>query len=103
MIDDILLLKDLTDQERLMFQNEYLAVQKSGTTAVLLALFLGGVGAHHFYMGKVGLGVLYLVFFWTLIPAAVALVECFLLGKRVRIHNSDHAQQIVTKLKALRS
>ncbi len=34
---------------------------KDKTTAGLLALLLGGVGAHHFYLGNGGLGVLYLL------------------------------------------
>jgi len=48
---------------------------KSKTTAGLLALFLGGLGAHKFYLGKTGMGVLYLVFCWTFIPALIALIE----------------------------
>jgi TM2 domain-containing membrane protein YozV/RNA polymerase subunit RPABC4/transcription elongation factor Spt4 len=48
---------------------------KSKTTAALLAFFLGGVGAHKFYLGSIGMGILYLVFFWTGIPAFVALIE----------------------------
>ena len=48
---------------------------KSRTVAVLLALFLGGIGAHKFYLGKVGTGLLYLLFFWTCIPAIIALIE----------------------------
>jgi len=48
---------------------------KSKTTAGLLALFLGGFGAHHFYLGQIGLGILYLLFFWTFIPAIVAFFE----------------------------
>lgn len=43
--------------------------------AALLALFLGGIGAHKFYLGKVGQGLLYLLFFWTFIPGIIALVE----------------------------
>lgn len=42
---------------------------------ILLALFLGGVGGHKFYAGKIGAGVLYLVFCWTFIPALIALIE----------------------------
>ncbi|HUY88124.1 MAG TPA: NINE protein [Pirellulales bacterium] len=102
MLDDIILLKDLTDHERLMFQNEYFAVRKSGTTGVLLALFLGLFGAHHFYMGRVGLGVLYLLFCWTYLPFVVGLVECFLMSGRVETFNREKAEYIVTKLKALR-
>ncbi len=64
------------------------AVQRSGNfgaarassgrdriTAALLALFLGGLGGHKFYLGQTGLGILYLLFFWTLIPAIIAFVE----------------------------
>lgn len=48
---------------------------KEKSTAGMLALFLGGVGAHKFYLGKTGQGVLYLLFFWTFIPAFIALAE----------------------------
>ena len=48
---------------------------KSRVTAALLAFFLGGFGAHKFYLGRVGTGILYLVFFWTFIPAIIAFVE----------------------------
>ena len=48
---------------------------KSRITAALLAFFLGGIGAHKFYLGSIGLGILYLLFFWTFIPAVVAFIE----------------------------
>jgi TM2 domain-containing membrane protein YozV len=49
--------------------------RKSRVTAGVLALFLGGIGVHKFYLGKVGQGFLYLIFVWTFIPAIVALIE----------------------------
>ena len=61
-MDDMLLMKDLTDHERLMFQNEMNSRRKDVTAGVLLALFLRGLGVHRFYMGQVGFGVVYLVF-----------------------------------------
>ena len=101
-MDDMVLMKDLNDQERLMFQNEVNSRRKDVTAGVVLSLFLGGLGAHRFYMGQTGLGVLYLCFFWTFIPAVVALVECFLMPARVREHNAVIAQETAVKLKALR-
>jgi TM2 domain-containing membrane protein YozV len=53
---------------------------RTKVVAILLALFLGGVGAHKFYLGQSGQGILYLLFFWTWIPAIIALVEIFMLA-----------------------
>ncbi|GAA0233976.1 MULTISPECIES: TM2 domain-containing protein [Halobaculum] len=48
---------------------------KDKTSAALLAIFLGGLGAHHFYLGNTGRGIIYLVFSWTFIPLLVGLIE----------------------------
>ncbi|WP_295121198.1 TM2 domain-containing protein [Ruminococcus sp.] len=45
------------------------------TAYCLLCIFLGGIGIHKFYAGKVGIGILYLLFCWTLIPSLIALIE----------------------------
>jgi TM2 domain-containing membrane protein YozV len=52
-----------------------MAGDKSRVAAALLAFFLGGFGIHKFYLGRVGQGILYLLFCWTLIPAFIAFVE----------------------------
>jgi TM2 domain-containing membrane protein YozV len=36
---------------------------------------LGGIGVHKFYLNKVGLGILYIIFCWTFIPALIGLIE----------------------------
>lgn len=48
---------------------------KSKTTATILCLFLGGFGIHRFYLGQSGIGLLYLLFCWTFIPAILALID----------------------------
>jgi len=48
---------------------------KNKYVAAMLAFFLGGFGAHKFYLGNIGMGLAYLLFSWTLIPAFVAFIE----------------------------
>ncbi len=48
---------------------------KNHIVAGILALILGGFGIHKFYMGKIGWGIVYLLFFWTVIPAIAGLIE----------------------------
>ena len=48
---------------------------KNKITAGLLAIFLGGLGIHKFYLGKYGQGIIYLLLCWTYIPAIIALIE----------------------------
>jgi len=49
--------------------------QKSKVAAGLLAILLGDFGVHKFYLGQVGIGLLYLCFCWTLIPGIIGLIE----------------------------
>ncbi len=48
---------------------------RSRTVAALLAIFLGGIGIHKFYLGQVGWGIIYIVFCWTWIPAIIGIFE----------------------------
>ncbi len=48
-------------------------------TAGLLAIFVGYFGAHKFYLGQIGIGVVYLLFCWTGIPGIIALIEGIIL------------------------
>lgn len=53
--------------------------KKNKTTAGLLALFLGGIGVHKFYLGQTLAGVLYLLFSWSCIPAFIAFIEAIMI------------------------
>jgi TM2 domain-containing membrane protein YozV len=52
---------------------------KDKNTAGILALLLGGIGGHKFYLGQTGMGLLYFLFCWTFIPACVAFIEAIVL------------------------
>ncbi|TDB70747.1 TM2 domain-containing protein [Micromonospora sp. KC723] len=58
------------------------STQKSWVVALLLCFFIGVLGVHRFYVGKVGTGILQLVTFgglgiWTLIDFILILVGAF--------------------------
>jgi TM2 domain-containing membrane protein YozV len=52
---------------------------RNKTTAGLLALFLGGIGMHKFYLGQWVRGIVYLLFCWTFVPAIIGFVEAIFL------------------------
>jgi hypothetical protein len=72
--------------------------RRDEVVGILLALFLGGFGAHHFYLRRTGLGILYLCFFWTGIPAILGFIECFFMPGRVREFNAIQAAAIAASL-----
>ena len=83
---------------QMIFQQQYESVRRDEVVGVLLAIFLGCFGVHHFYLGRVGLGILYLCFCWTGIPAILGLIECFFMPGRVRMYNALQAAGLAAAL-----
>lgn len=81
-----------------MFYEQYESVRRDEVVGILLALFLGTFGIHHFYLRRTGLGILYLVFFWSGIPSILGFIECFFMPARVREFNAIQAASIAAVL-----
>lgn len=81
-----------------IFYQQYESVRRDEVVGILLALFLGGFGVHHFYLRRTGLGVVYLCFFWTPIPWILGFIECFFMPGRVREFNALQAAAIAASL-----
>lgn len=89
-----------SDEQRALYYAHMSAWQKDEVVGLLLALFLGTFGAHHFYLRRPGLGILYCVFCWTGIPTVVSFIECFFMPGRVRQYNLALATYFASNLGA---
>jgi hypothetical protein len=81
-----------------VFYQQYESVRRDEVVGILLALFLGAFGIHHFYLRRTGLGILYLCFCWTGITSILGLIECFFMPGQVREFNHIQAAGIAASL-----
>jgi TM2 domain-containing membrane protein YozV len=81
-----------------IFYQQYEALRRDEIVGILLALFLGSFGIHHFYLRRTGLGILYCLFFWSGIPGILGFFECFFMPGRVREFNAIQAAGIAAAL-----
>ncbi len=81
-----------------VFYQHYESVRRDEVVGILLALFLGGFGIHHFYLRRTGLGILYICLCWTPIPWVLGFFECFFMPGRVREFNAIQAAGIAAAL-----
>ncbi|HEY0794326.1 MAG TPA: NINE protein [Acidisarcina sp.] len=88
----------MTDQQRARYFAELSVVQKDEVLGVLLAVFLGTFGAHHFYMRRNGLGILYCILSVTGFSTIAGFVEAFFMPERVRRYNAMQAAAIANQL-----
>ena len=92
------IMRRLPQDKQMLFMMQYNSVKKNPTTAVLLSLFLGGLGIHKFYLGQTAWGILYLLFAWTYIPAIIGFLEAFVIAGRVGDYNKKKAMEIAAML-----
>ena len=95
---DVNPLATMTEPQQAWFYAEYERARRDEIAGVLLAIFLGGLGIHRFYLGETVPGILYLVFSWTGIPTIIGWVECFFMPGRVRRYNAMQAAAIATHI-----
>lgn len=92
------LLSSLPRDSHAAYMIQYNSQAKNPTTAVLLALLLGGIGIHKFYLGQTGKGIVYLLFSWTFIPAILAFINAFTISKKVHSMNRIIAREAAALL-----
>ena len=100
----------LTSDEKLQFQTEFTSRQRTSGLGIVLALLLGGLGAHKFYLKDQTQGIIYALcgtIGWFLIipPIVIAILciidACRMSGEVIKFNNSL-ARDIKEELEALR-
>ncbi|MFC0232705.1 TM2 domain-containing protein [Vagococcus entomophilus] len=76
-IEDKIHINIVNENSQQQSNNNYVQAGKvvNKTVYIILAVFLGGLGAHKFYAGKTGSGIMYLIFCWTWIPSVLAIIS----------------------------
>jgi TM2 domain-containing membrane protein YozV len=95
-----LLKKDLSDSERTQFELQLAGHGKNPTTALLLGLFFGIVGADRFYVGNMVMGALKLLTFGGL--GLWAFIDWFLIMGAARKKNLQIAEEIRASIVSIR-
>ena len=101
---------DLNADQKLQFQSEFTTRQRNNGVGICLALLLGGVGAHKFYLKDSGAGIVYALLGtvgWLLVvpPIIVAVLSivdaCKMQGEVIKFNNAL-AREIKAELDALK-
>ncbi len=94
------LLQQLDNSERAQFHFFFRYNHKNILIAYLWLITLGIFGLHKFYLNQ-RRGWLYLLFFWTAIPALLAVIDLFLLPWQVHKYNKKLAARLVEYIRQL--
>ncbi|MED0739031.1 TM2 domain-containing protein [Aneurinibacillus thermoaerophilus] len=108
-MDNLIARQELNTEQQLMINAEFEKRKKSKGIAYILWLFLGSLGGHRFYAGDIGLGI-GMIIVWVLgwfiffIPTIIwAIIDLFLIGKRIDQLNEQIEAEIINKVKMLKS
>ena len=94
-----ILMYGTTPDQKSQFYREMSEAWRDPKKAKRLRTWFGFIGAHHYYLGDEERGRKSSMFFWTAIPAIMALSEGDI-EKRTQRVNSDLAIRIAAKIKA---
>lgn len=87
-----------TPEEQAQFRFFYQKYSKNLASAYLLLIFFGIFGLHKLYLNRKS-GWLYFVFFWTMIPVILLVIDFFLLPFQVTRYNRELAVKLVELIK----
>jgi TM2 domain-containing membrane protein YozV len=92
-----MMVKDLTDQQKMLFMGQYESVKKDPGTILVLSILFGFSGIDRFMLGDMGLGIAKLL---TLGGCGIwAMVDWFTAKSRANAYNRAKAQEVYQAIK----
>ena len=95
------LLKKMNHNEAFTFYNEYNLRSRQLSVGISLALLLGWLGVHRFWLEDKKRGFTFLVFFWTLLPALLSIFDALCMFELCKQYNNKLAKKLFDDIKEL--
>jgi TM2 domain-containing membrane protein YozV len=96
-IEQGLMTKELTDQQKLLFSSQYDSSKKDPGTMLVLSLLFGSLGVDRFMLGDTGMGVLKLLTFGCC--GILTIIDWFGVKGKTHAFNRKKATEIVAAIK----
>ena len=92
-----MLIQDLTEQQKVLFNSQFASDKKDRTLVFVLSVLFGALGVDRFLVGDIGFGILKLLTFGGC--GILWLVDLFLIWNRVDDFNRRKAAEIVATIR----
>jgi TM2 domain-containing membrane protein YozV len=99
MIEQQMMAKDLSPEQRMLFNSQLSSSLKDRNTVLILSVILGGWGVDRFFVGDMGMGLLKL---FTLGGCGILwLIDLFLIRDRTDEFNRNKAHEILSGVRIM--
>ena len=96
-MEEQMLIKDLTDQQKMLFSSQFQSVKKDRNMVLVLSVLLGAWGVDRFMIGDIGMGLLKL--FTLGLCGILWLIDIFTIRGKVDDFNRSKANEVVSTIK----
>lgn len=93
----------LTPEQSLLIEGRIASRSKNMTAAYLWWVFLGGISAHRFYLGRPRTAILQIILNLLLVGLVWTLIDAFLIPGMVRNFNDDVREDVMGRILAARA
>jgi TM2 domain-containing membrane protein YozV len=84
----------MPDQQKLLYIVRFTKERRNPNVTLFLCLFFGWAGGHHYYLGRIGKGILFSLFAWTLVPLVISLFAASRIRGQVQRYNVAKAVEL---------